>query len=196
MESSVSSEYHEFMKELSQTTMFEEYIRSRICSLGITVAGKSKDGKLHLTKITKKKRKRLSTTSSSNSDNVMSSNNCRKNGIVRVKCNTKVNNNTREANQPENVSRTNIDSSNITKKVLAQSTSILQTTDDSHQQHTNSSITNFLSNNVDSDNTSSFLTEKDTVPKAKRVEEECQLQKTYGSDIERLVRRRKKVNSI
>ena len=190
MQSSVSPFYHEFMLDLSQTTMFEEYIRGRICSLGITVARKSKDGNLHLTKRSKTIRRRLSSNSSFNSDNSMSSKYYMENGITRVKCNIKLS--TREDNQPPNVARTNIDNSN-NMKIVANSTSILQPT---HFQRMNSSITHVLSHCIESDSTSFFLTEKDNVPGAKKVEEECQLQKTYGNDKKMLVPRRKKVNSI
>ena len=190
MQSSVSPCYHEFMLDLSQTTMFEEYIRGRICSLGITVVRKSKDGDLHLTKRSKKLRKSLSSTSSITSDNSVSSQHCMENFITDEKRKSKLSN--REESEPANFGRTNIDNSKNTK-IVTNSTSILQT---AHSQRMNSTNAHIFSHYVESDNTSSFLTEKDNVPRDKNVEEECQLQKTYGNDKEGLSSRRKKVKSI
>ena len=190
MQSSVSPCYHEFMLDLSQTTMFEEYIRGRICSLGISVVRKSKNGDLQLTKRSKRLRKSLSSTSSITSDNSVSSQHCMENFITDEKRNSKLS--TREDNQPANFARTNIDNSKNTK-IVANSTSILQS---AHSQRKNFTDAHIFSHYVESDNTSSFLTEKDNVPRDKKVEEECQLQKTYGNDKDRLEPRRKKVNSI
>ena len=53
--SSIPEEYQEFAKGLSETTMFDEYIRGKIFSLGINVGRNTKDGEIMLKRMCKSK---------------------------------------------------------------------------------------------------------------------------------------------
>lgn len=173
--------------------MFDEYIRGRICSLGINVVGCNKDGELHITKISKKKREFLSSNSSIASDDSVSSSNYTENGTIdcsSIECNSQTI--VKKDNEPGNTSKTNIDSNSKFMKGVYKTKKIFLPT---HFQSTTSFVTNFLPHQEEPDNTSSALTEKDNVPKAKREKEVCQLQKTYGySDKQKVVRRRRKIS--
>ena len=195
MEYSISPEYHNFVNELSQTTMFDEYIRGKISSLGINIVGINKDGELHLTKMmSKMKRESLSSTPSTTSDDSVFSNNYTEKGPPISCCSVECDSKTimKKDNEAKNISKTNIDGSKGMKEGYKTRKLSLPTP----FQSTTSFITNFFPQQDQPDNTSSTLTERDNVPKAKREKEVCQVQKTYGSDKQKLAPRRSKKISI
>ena len=53
IESSLPEEYQTFAKGLSETTMFDEYIRGKIFSLGINIGRNTKEGKIMLRRLCK-----------------------------------------------------------------------------------------------------------------------------------------------
>ena len=53
IESSIPEEYQTFAKGLSETTMFDEYIRGKIFSLGINIGRNTKEGKIMLRRLCK-----------------------------------------------------------------------------------------------------------------------------------------------
>ena len=55
IDSSIPEEYAEFAKALSETTMFDEYIRGRIFALGINIGRNTKDGEMMLKRLCKSK---------------------------------------------------------------------------------------------------------------------------------------------
>ena len=59
IESSIPEEYKTFAKGLSETTMFDEYIRGKIFSLGINIGRNTKEGKIMLRRLCKCKSKQI-----------------------------------------------------------------------------------------------------------------------------------------
>ena len=165
IQSSISSEYHKFAQGLSQTTMFDEYIRGKICCLGIEVSGgRNKDGELHLRRIFMANL--ISSKCSTALDDTLSSNNNSKrvaNDGASTQCNRK--SITNKVNEPVNTSRAaNIDSSKLVKGVHKNKKISLPT----HLQSTATFyVANFLSyQEKEPDNTSFALTENDKCAKS------------------------------